>query len=70
MTAERNLTIAETKYRNGTLNSLNFRDVQLVALNASLSRAQALYGVLEAETQLIRLIGGIVDLEGNVLPGE
>lgn len=61
-TAQRNLEIAESKFRNGTINSFNYRDVQLNLLSGSLARAQALYNVLEAETALTRLIGGILDV--------
>ncbi len=34
--AELNLSISEEKYRSGVINSFNFRDVQLIYLNAAL----------------------------------
>lgn len=61
-TAKQNLDIAEEKFRNGTLNSFNYRDVQVAYLNASFSRVQALYNLLDSETALTRLTGGIVDM--------
>lgn len=61
-TSKRNLDIAEEKFRNGTLNSFNYRDVQVAYLNASFSRTQALFSLLDSETALTRLTGGIVDM--------
>lgn len=62
--AARNLEIAEVKFKNGTLNSFNYRDVQVAYLGASLSRSQALYNMLDAEVSLVRLTGGILDMQG------
>ena len=55
------LEIAELKFRNGTLSSFNFREVQVAYLNSTLARSQAQYNLLEAKTNLTRLIGGILD---------
>ncbi|MEM0998098.1 MAG: TolC family protein [Bacteroidota bacterium] len=60
--ARQNEAIAEDKFRAGTINSFNYRDVQIVLLQASLSRIRAVFAVLDAETQLLRLTGGILDL--------
>ena len=61
-TAKKNLDIAEEKFRNGTLNSFNYRDVQVAYLSASFSRVQALYNLLDSETALTRITGGILDM--------
>ncbi|MEM7035675.1 MAG: TolC family protein [Bacteroidota bacterium] len=63
--ARKNESIAEIRFQNGTLNSFNFRDVQLAFRNAALARNQALYNLLEAETMLLRLTGGILDLSSE-----
>lgn len=60
--AQRNLDIAEEKFKNGTLSSFDYRDVQVAYLNAAFARVQALYNLAEAETSILRLIGGIVDM--------
>ena len=59
-TAQLNLQISEDKFRAGTINSFNYRDVQLIYLNASLGRLQAIYNLIDSDTALARLTGGIV----------
>ncbi len=58
--ARLNLEIATDKYRNGTINSFNFRDVQLIFLNASANKLNAVYNLIDSETELLRLTGGIL----------
>lgn len=58
--ARLNLEIATEKYRNGTINVFNFRDVQLIFLNASANKLNAIYNLIETETELLRLTGGII----------
>ena len=58
--ARLNLEIATDKYRNGTINSFNFRDVQLIFLNASANKLNAVYDLIDSQTELLRLTGGIV----------
>ncbi|MEJ2595281.1 MAG: TolC family protein [bacterium] len=58
--ARLNLEIATEKYRNGTINSFNFRDVQLIFLNASANKLNAVYDLIDSETELLRLTGGIL----------
>ncbi len=55
-----NLTIAEEKFKNGTLTSFEFRDIQLNALRAEINRLDALYNLIASETELMRLTGGIM----------
>lgn len=59
-TAELNLQISEEKFKTGAINSFNFRDVQLIYLNAALGRLESIYRLIEAHTELLRLTGGIV----------
>ena len=58
--AELNMQIATEKYRNGTINSFNFRDVQLIFLNASSNKLNAVYDLIDSQVELLRLTGGIV----------
>lgn len=55
-----NLEIAGEKYKNGTITSFNYREIQLVYLNASTEFIQANYNLIESYTELLRLTGGIV----------
>ncbi len=52
--------IAEDKYKRGTINSINLREVQLSYLNASLSKLQAIYNLMDSYTEIMRLTGGIM----------
>lgn len=58
--ARLNLQIATDKFRAGTINSFNFRDVQLIFLNASIAKLEVTYNLIASETELMRLTGGIV----------
>ncbi|MCF8332568.1 MAG: TolC family protein [Bacteroidales bacterium] len=58
--AELNLRIAEDKFKAGTINSFNYRDIQMTYLNAALSRVEAIYSLIDTHTQLMRLTGGII----------
>ena len=55
-----NMEIATAKYRNGTINSFNFRDVQLSYLNAASKKLNAIYDLIDTQTELLRLTGGII----------
>ena len=58
--AKLNMEIATEKYRTGTINSFNFRDVQLIFLNASSKKLNAIYDLIDSQTELLRLTGGII----------
>jgi len=58
--AKLNMEIATEKYRNGSINSFNFRDVQLIYLNAASRKLNAIYDLIDTHTELLRLTGGIV----------
>lgn len=57
---ELNLEISTEKFRSGAINSFNFRDVQLQYLNAAFNRLGAIYDLLDTQTELLRLTGGII----------
>ena len=59
-TAQLNLDISEEKFRSGAINSFNYRDVQLLYLNAAVNRLDAIYAYIDVETALMRLTGGII----------
>jgi outer membrane protein TolC len=58
-----NLQISEDKFKSGAINSFNFRDIQLSYLNASIRRLEAIFNLIDTETELLRLTGGIVSEE-------
>ncbi len=61
--AELNLSISEEKYRSGVINSFNFRDVQLIYLNAALRRLQSVYNLIDSKTRLTRITGGFLGIQ-------
>ena len=58
--ARRNLEIAEERFRGGLINSFDYRTIQVSYINASQQRLTALFNLKNTETDLIRLIGGLV----------
>ena len=58
--AELNLQIADEKFKTGAINSFNYRDIQLIYLNAALGRLQAVYNLVDSKTVLTRLTGGFL----------
>ena len=59
--AKLNLELSEEKLRNGNINSFNYRDVQITYLNAAISRFTAIYNVIQSNTDLLRITGGIIN---------
>ncbi len=55
-----NMEIADDKFKAGTINSFNYRDIQMQYLNASMSRLEALYNLIDTNTELLRITGGII----------
>jgi len=58
-TSNLNLQLATDRYRNGTITSFEFRDIQITNLLTSINYLQAIYNVIETETELMRLTGGL-----------
>lgn len=59
--AQQNLDIANSKFRNGTINSFDFRVVQINQLLAAIDYTNALYNLIESNVTLMRLTGGIIE---------
>lgn len=59
--AQLNLTLANERYKNGALSAIDLRIVQENYRNAALEKYLALYSVLAAQTNLIRLTGGMLE---------
>ena len=63
--AKLNMEISEEKFRSGTINSFNYRDVQLIYLNSSINRLNAIYNLIDSHTSLMRITGGIITEYSN-----
>jgi outer membrane protein TolC len=59
-TAQLNLDLSTEKFKNGTINSFNFRDVQIQFINAEFNRLEAVYNLINTHTELLRATGGII----------
>ncbi|HOX81461.1 MAG TPA: TolC family protein [Chryseolinea sp.] len=59
--AELNLELANERYKNGALSAIDLRIVQENYRNAALEKYLALYSVLSAQANLIRLTGGMLE---------
>jgi len=56
-----NMDISTQKFRSGAINSFNFRDVQIIYLRAAAAKYQAIYNLIDIQTELLRLSGGIIN---------
>ncbi|MGB5989229.1 MAG: TolC family protein [Marinifilaceae bacterium] len=59
-TAELNLKLSLEKFNTGVISSFNYRDVQMLYLNASISRLNSIYMLIGANTYLVKLTGGLL----------
>jgi outer membrane protein TolC len=59
--AKLNLEMSEEKLKNGNINSFNYRDVQIIYMNAAIARLKAIYNVIQSNTDLLRITGGIIN---------
>ncbi len=59
--AELNLSISKDKFESGSINSFNYRDVQIVYQNVALARLNAIFNLIQSRTSLVRLTGGILN---------
>ena len=62
-TANAELELAETKYKNGNISVFDFRQVQLTYLNVAIRRAELIYDLIDVHTAMMRLTGGILDMQ-------
>lgn len=60
-TGDLNLELATERFKNGTINSFDFRTIQVNYLNIALNNVQAKYNLIDTETELMRLTGGIIE---------
>ncbi|MEP5069149.1 MAG: TolC family protein, partial [Crocinitomicaceae bacterium] len=58
--AEINLQNSEEKFKNGSINSFDFRDVQNNYLSAAILELQAVYNLIDSKVTLMRLTGGLI----------
>jgi outer membrane protein len=58
--ARQNLEIAEERFRGGLINSFDYRSIQLSYINASQQKLNAIFNLKNTETELIKLIGGLI----------
>ncbi len=61
--AQLNLQIATEKHKAGTLNSFNYRDIQIMYLNAAFDKLKSTYNLFDTQTELMRLTGSIISEE-------
>ncbi|MCG8477233.1 MAG: TolC family protein [Cytophagales bacterium] len=57
--AELNLKLSEQRYKSGSINSFNLRDVEIAFQNASNNKLNAIYRLITVHAELLRLTGGI-----------
>ncbi|MCD6180093.1 MAG: TolC family protein [Bacteroidales bacterium] len=58
--AKLNLELSTERFKSGAINSFNFRDIQLIYINAEFNRLEAVYNLLDANTEILRLSGSII----------
>lgn len=58
--AELNMQIAEERFKSGSINSFNYRDIQLMYINTAFSKLQAVFDLIQAHSELMRLTGGVI----------
>ncbi|WP_338764854.1 TolC family protein [Bernardetia sp. ABR2-2B] len=59
--SEQNLQILEERYNSGLINSFDYRQIQNTFQNAAFNELQAIYNLIDANTTLIRLTGGLTE---------
>jgi len=55
-----NLEISHKRFEMGDINAFNYRDVQLMYLRAAEARLHSVYNLIEANTILVKLTGGLI----------
>ncbi|MFK7937297.1 MAG: TolC family protein [Saprospiraceae bacterium] len=58
--AQRNIEIAEERFRGGLINSFDYRTIQLNYVNSAQARLNAIFNLRNTETELVRITGGLV----------
>jgi outer membrane protein TolC len=57
---ELNLELSRERYNRGAINSFNFRDVQLMHMNSAIAELQAIYNLISANVEILKITGSIV----------
>ena len=55
-----NLQLGTERFKNGSINSFNLRDLSIYYLNAANQRLESIYNLIQGHTDLLRITGGIV----------
>lgn len=63
--AELNLSLANERYKNGSISAIDLRIIQENFRTAALENFSAIYDAIESRTNLIRLTGGLVSQYGD-----
>ncbi|MBV6645842.1 MAG: TolC family protein [Cyclobacteriaceae bacterium] len=63
--SEQNLNISEEKFKNGTINSFDYRTVQNNNLSAATVRLQSIFDLIDSQVTLMRLTGGLMQEYGQ-----
>jgi outer membrane protein len=58
--AKTNLEITSEKFKNGSINSFDYRIVQNNYLSASILKLQSLFNLMDSKIELMRLTGGLI----------
>lgn len=58
--AKLSMEISTDKFKAGAINSFNYRDVQVLYLNAAFGRLQAIYNLIDTHSELMRLTGSVI----------
>lgn len=56
-----NLELGNERFKNGTINSFNLRDLTIYYMNAANQRLESTYNLIQGHTELLRITGGIVN---------
>ncbi len=59
--ARQNLQVAKEKFDLGAINSFDFREVQKTYLNVSLAHLEAIYNLIDTQTELLRISGALLE---------
>ena len=59
--AELNMELSKQKFDNGSINSFNYRDIQIMYSNVALNYQNAMYNLIQSYHTLLRLTGGVID---------
>jgi outer membrane protein len=63
--ADTNLDLNEEKFKNGSINSFDYRRIQINALQAEMEELQAKFNLINSNLDLMRLTGGIISQYQN-----